>query len=306
MKHYKYLIFILFGLMLFSGCKKEAMLNTELETFERQYDINSKDPVFKYVSEYFFKYDNQFIVDPVIGDFKYNFDRTYDIEIDQIDQEESNVLAAIALTEELFLDRFSDDFKIKHFPLSVIIADSIRSERNPFTGGFVKKPLYYAGRYFFAFLVNDEIMAYTQEEKDEYSTLLFGAMIGESHSNFGFPDEFYKSGEAYYGDNAGKIYNLPFKTEEEIKAEGDVIIAKGLGNGFILLNIDNSSSRIRSYKYPSIVEDVANIVKYIVTTPEAERKEFFAANPAVSLKADLLIKTLKANGLDLIEIASKL
>lgn len=296
MKNYKYFIYTLCVLFLAFGCGKEKFLNTELETFERQYDKNSTDPVFKYVSEYFFKYDKQFIVDPVIGDYVYNFDRVHEIEIDQIDQTQSNVLEAIKLAEELFLSKFTDHFIKNVFPASIIIADTIRTDWDNYSKKWNNKPQFYSGRYFFAFLMNKDIMAYSDEEKKSYSAMLVGNVIGDGSEELGIPQEFYTSGEDFFGKNMAVLDGTDVD-------ETDLNIQKNIAhaNGFINVTIVIHDGWY-AIAYPKAKEDVADVVEYMLLTPKDERIEFFENNPKVAYRANLVIETLKKHGLDLTNI----
>ena len=294
MKHYKYLIFSLFGLLLFSGCEKEKFLDTELETFARKYDVNSTDPVFKYVSEYFFKHDNQLILDPVVGDYVYNFDRVYKIKIVPVDQDQENLLATIDLVEELFLDKFSDVTKKKFFPKSLIIADSIYTKWNPYEELWEKPDMFYSGRHFLSIVMNDDVMAYSDEEKEKYSQELFNMVVGDGHEKLGIDEGFYKTGEPYFmiligfanpdwGENPDVM--IPQYRETALKC------------GFVNVRIKETESFGTYVYYPTVEEDIVHILNFMNDTPESERNEIFEKYPMVKYRVNLAVDALKINGL---------
>ena len=50
------LFFVILCMGVFSGCFDEDNIHADLETYWRDYDTLSNDPVLKYVSEYYYKY----------------------------------------------------------------------------------------------------------------------------------------------------------------------------------------------------------------------------------------------------------
>lgn len=138
--------------MAFSGCYKEDPITAELEKYWRDYDVNSTDPAFKYVSEYWQKYDKVLLYDAEIRDYLYNFQQKNDVEIVN---STDKIYEKIQLLEKLFLKQYNDDVKDTVFPFNVILAEKVI-----YTGGWSPQEKDYLGsRNFVAFKITDADLA---------------------------------------------------------------------------------------------------------------------------------------------------
>ena len=68
----KILMFLLCGL-LFIGCFDDETIHADYVAYGRVYDTTSTDPVVKYISQYYYKYNKIIILDPLPGDYMFNF-----------------------------------------------------------------------------------------------------------------------------------------------------------------------------------------------------------------------------------------
>ena len=60
----KYILLLLIAGGLLAGCFNEDDIHVEEQSYKRKYDTTSTDPVWKYVSEYYYKYGKLLITDP--------------------------------------------------------------------------------------------------------------------------------------------------------------------------------------------------------------------------------------------------
>ena len=69
----KYILLLLIAGGLLAGCFNEDDIHVEEQSYKRKYDTTSTDPVWKYVSEYYYKYGKLLITDPDSSDYLFNF-----------------------------------------------------------------------------------------------------------------------------------------------------------------------------------------------------------------------------------------
>ena len=62
----KYILLLLIAGGLLAGCFNEDDIHVEEQSYKRKYDTTSTDPVWKYVSEYYYKYGKLLITDPIV------------------------------------------------------------------------------------------------------------------------------------------------------------------------------------------------------------------------------------------------
>lgn len=208
------LLSVLFLGGLLSGCFNEDDIHVEDQYYKRVYDTTSNDPVWKYVSLYYFNCGKLLITDPDSSDYLYNFDAKYALWIQKPIQTQEGLLKRIQFFEDMFLGSYTNEFREKYFPFEIILADSI-----VYTGSLdaskpegVPRDIYIAD-YYVAFSVSENTMNLSKEEKVRLSTAWNGNFLSRylvKKSGWKVPEDFY----LYPTD--GEFYaNCKYKTDEE-------------------------------------------------------------------------------------------
>lgn len=208
------LLFVAFWGVLLTGCFKEDDINVGDQHYKRVYDTTSSDPVWKYVSRYYFDCGKLLITDPDSSDYLYNFDTKYALRITKPVQTQEGLLRRIQFFEEMFLNGYTDEFRKKYFPLEILLADSI-----VYTGSLdASKPEgeprdIYISDYYVAFSVSENKMSLSEEKKVELSTIWNANFLSEyltKKSGWVVPEEFY----LYPTDDEFRA-NFSYRTNEE-------------------------------------------------------------------------------------------
>lgn len=155
----KILMFLLCGL-LFIGCFDDETIHADYVAYGRVYDTTSTDPVVKYISQYYYKYNKIIILDPLPGDYMFNFQSKHDVNMVQPPQDQESLLKRLQFLEEMFLNGYSDEVKNDMFPNIIILADSIKNLNTD------KEVDIYTTTYYIAFLVNDGMLNKSEKEKE--------------------------------------------------------------------------------------------------------------------------------------------
>ena len=175
----------------------------------------------------------------------------------------------------MFLDVYSEEFKQKHLPFSIILADSIL-----FLGMENKTPSYhaYAANRFVA-------MAGVRPAMGQESDSLKQAIKGELHSRYWID---YLGGEA-------KVFTIPDSLDDISKAYfakdvGD-LTKTPLGNvvGKLPWQID-----FHPLETPNADTDRRQWIAFIFTTPKAERERIINSYPLMKRKYEILKKAFMA------------
>lgn len=277
------LFFVILCMGVFSGCFDEDNIHADLETYWRDYDTLSNDPVLKYVSEYYYKYGKTFIVDPEPRDYVYNFQSKNTYRLVKPKQDKENLLAGIALVKDLFINGYSDNVIKNIFPFNIIIADSI--VWNPYGEKFELVDIA-SYRNFVVFSVNDKILNYSEKEKEELST----KWNYEFLLKFCIPNGFMNLSQDFYkvsGDQYGTYHDGHLPKEEWYK------------KGFVWAELMEKSWFYdeRTY-FPSAESDLEHFFTWLLTTSNDEVMEVVQTYSLVALKYELLIGSLENIGID--------
>lgn len=289
----KYLLLsILLGSFILFGCFDEDEIHADLETYKRAYDTTSTDPVWKYVSQYYYKYGKLFITDPDTSDYLFNFQYKYSLWMQEPKQTTEHLLKGIQFVEEMLLNGFSDDFKREYFPFNIILADSIA-----YTGGTSTKwdpRNIYCTKYHVSLQISEKLLNMTEEEKEELSTkwnlsflLDFCSAYGKG---FNVPEDFYAVSREFRGRYQGA--QLP---KEEWYERG-YIAGITVGHFKPFWDPDNG------YDYTDFPNYDDTDFKYfftgMITIPNEELQEIAENYPRVKARLEILDAELKKIGID--------
>lgn len=208
---YQYIVLACVLLLSFSGCiKDEDPIYAELGGPLRNYDVNSSDPIFKYVSQYYSKYGKEFIVDVDSSDYLYNFISKNRVKMSALEGSTAEIQAYIDFVNDIFLSRYSDVAIKKAFPNSILIANTINDL------GRIGDPLvdyFTTNSYFSIALSNRTISSTTPEARAKFAfdinskfieQFLYGYNKIDLSHFFAFCDKIY----------ATKEYNVERTLEE--------------------------------------------------------------------------------------------
>ena len=112
-------------LMLCFSCSNEKDIHAELEAPVYNVTDNSSDPVQHQRFLFYQDYKTYLITKPEVKDYRFNFQTKNNILMIAPTQSNDVLLGGVDMLKSLFLDVYSTDFKKKHLPFSIILADSI-------------------------------------------------------------------------------------------------------------------------------------------------------------------------------------
>lgn len=286
------LLFVLFGEFLMSACFNEDEIHAELGTYKRDYDTTSTDPVWKYVSQYYYKFAKMIIVDPDSSDYLFNFQYKHDVYMVKPSQEPEHLLKVLTFMKEMFLDGYSDDVKKNLFPYAILFADTIK---NTYKNEYVD---IYTTTYYIAFSVDDKKLNMSEEEKVKLSMQWNNKFLSYCTEKIGWtvPEEFYLYSDAEYGKKENWL--LVFCPYEEGKADepGDINLVweKGYPIGKWDWNYDLNGEKVWGYSLSSSREGYLNkFFEFLFTTPQETIDKAIADHEKLRKAHDILDQALK-------------
>lgn len=205
MKTINYILIAFIALICWQ-CYNEDPIQVELGSYHRHYDINSPDTVVRFISQYYYKYGRVFITDPDSSDYLYNFQSKNALSMKMPEQTTEHLLYGISYMKEMFLDFYPDKFIKEHFPVNLIISDSI------YTIGFGSKEYdMYRSRNFLALNTGPKTKDYTFDEKKHLSLNMhieFIVYMLYLNQNAIDLTTFFSSGEKLYSTKASSKLDI--------------------------------------------------------------------------------------------------
>lgn len=287
-----------------SSCSSEDEIQAELE--DPQYNVtdDASNPIQHERHELFAKYKTYLITNPQTIDYKFNFQKKNNLRITPPDQSQAMLQKGIARLHSMFLDTYSEEFKQKHLPFSIILADSIL-----FLGMENTTPSYHA------FAANRFLaIAGIRQDMGTESDSLMQAMKGDIHSRywidflggekgvFSIPEAFDEVSKDYYRKGISELASTPL---------GDVW-------GMLPWDIDFHALGFISYNHiatffdpdpdyggwwietPDEDTDRRQWVAFFFGTPKAQREQIVNSYPIMKEKYDILKQAfLKCENFDI-------
>lgn len=286
-------------LMLCFSCSNEKDIHAELEAPVYNVTDNSSDPVQHQRFQFYQDYKTYLITNPEVKDYRFNFQTKNNILMTAPTQSNDVLLGGVDMLKSLFLDVYSTDFKKKHLPFSIILADSIF-----YLGQDVGRPYYhsYASQRFLA-------LGGIRREMATYSDSLKLAIKGDIHSRywidflqgakgvFSIPEEFEEISKSYYGKGVDYISDLGNVTGR-LPWQIDYHQL-----GFITYNHNTTfydeAEGAWWIEVPNADVDKRQWVAFFFNTPKSQRDALIAAYPKMKAKYDILKEAfLKCEGFD--------
>ena len=275
-----YILAFMLGSFLLTSCFDEDPIHAELEHGKRTYDMTSSDPVIKYISEYYFKYDKEIIFDPDTADYVFNFQEKNDLRLVQLDK--SRWEEGLEWLKVNFLNYYTPETIKKSFPQSLIVADTVHYLN---WSSFVAKDLY-VSRNMIAFAFDKGKKNLTGTAKKNlvmsYHTNFINFCI--TYERIVIGNQFYEIGSKKYGQyEYGKQY-----TQEEAYVAG-----------FVKVSVGKSFWTDEEYTYfPSQADDFSNFLNFLLTGEEDEITRVINTHSAMKIKYDALVSALESGGIN--------
>jgi len=299
---------VLFLGMLLVGCFHEDDIHVEEQHYERMYDTTSTDPVWKHVSQYYYKYGKLLITDVEISDYVFNFNSKYALWLLQADQDQEHLLRGIQFVEEMFLNGYDDDFKRKLFPLKVLLADSVVYTGSLEVGKEWQPIDMYATENHISFSISEHMMSMTEEEKEALSAnwnYQFVMNYCEKKTGWTVPEDFY-----LYPTDDDFYKNFKVLTSETWV--GDNFWELGYPSGKVFESyIQGPDGKWgfypAGYQFPSSKSGyLEDFVRFLFTTPLETINRAVATYPKLKKAHDVLDQSLKDDlGIDYRKIGYK-
>lgn len=277
-------ILIFLFLALAVGCSKEDPLNAPLGQPKRSYDVNSSDPVKKYVSLYYQNNGKEFLIDADSSDWMYNFNIKNDLKINAPKYDVEHIMAGIELIEEVFTSAYPN---ADYFPNNLILAESIFL-KDTWGDGYNKVTDAVASRSFIAINVGVKGTIFSESDKVRISSTAHTQFIQkyllEYRKEVINLDKFYSYGTAYYGT---KVEDK--MTQDELYSLGFIESPSWLGNSF-----------------PSQIVHMEQWIKFLFTKPQEEIQTIIDTYPAMKKNYDAWSTEIKEGlGADLKNLVYK-
>lgn len=202
------LLFALFISILLPGCYNEDAIHAEEDTYKRVYDTTSTDPVFKFVSQYYYKYGKLFIMDPDSSDYLFNFQTKHLLSLTAPEQSQEHLSEALDFLKKMFLNGYDEKIIKDYFPYKILLADTIR-----YTGNSNDYRNIYLTEFHISFLVNEEMLNKSEADKIALSrewNYKFLAEYMAKYKGWNVNDDFY-----LYSTDDEYLKNFKYETSEE-------------------------------------------------------------------------------------------
>ncbi len=286
--------------LLLAACFEDETIHADYVDYGRGYDTTSTNPVWKYVSQYYYKFGKEIILDPDTSDYMFNFQSKNEVRIVPPRQDEAHLSEALQFLREMFLDGYSDHVKEKIFPYAVILGDSII---NVSSEPYVKMDICTATSYV-AFLVNDEMIGKTEEEKAELSKQWNITFLNYCFSKIGWtvPESFYLYSNEEYGLRENWWIPVAGATEDSEPAPLDVVWERGYPQGTWTWQFAEDWTAPNEYGYSvasSRASYLEQFIDFLFSTPQEVIDEAIANHEKLRHAHDVLDNALKEDfGID--------
>ena len=286
--------------MLLAACFEDETIHADYVDYGRGYDTTSADPVWKYVSQYYYSYGKEIILDPDTSDYMFNFQSKNDVYVIPPRQDKEHLSEALQFVKEMFLDGYGDRVKKELFPYAIILGDSIvDTSVEPY-----KQVDVYTASSYVAFLVNDGILGKSEAEKEELSKEWNVTFLNYCMNKVGWtvPEEFYLYSDEEYGLKENWWIMIEGATEDSEPAPMDVVWERGYPQGTWTWQFADDWFAPNEYGYSvasSRASYLEQFIDFLLSTPQATIDEAIAAHEKLRKAHDVLDKALKEDfGID--------
>lgn len=122
----KRVIYYFLVVLCMTSCYDEDPVRAERGEPRYNLEDDPSDPVQHYIYDFYQKYRTIILTNPTIYDYKFNFSMKNRIEIIAPKQDKELLYKGLQFVEKVFIDVYTPEFKENFFPMSIIMADTIR------------------------------------------------------------------------------------------------------------------------------------------------------------------------------------
>lgn len=289
------LMFYLLFIIGVTACYDEDPILAEKGEPRYNLEDDPSDPVQHYVYDFYTKCKTIILTNPTVYDYKFNFSMKNRITMVAPEQDKDLLYKGIQYIEKVFFDVYTPEFKAKFFPVSIIMADTIRD------AGFGSEDLQnsVSSTNFVAIgnIRKGVVDRFTPEEllqlKAEINGKFWsGYMAGAKHF-FVVDSAFYKVSK----DNYGKVVISPWDDEGKMLDDIDFYEM-----GFVSYDPETSSvdPDFLWIQNPSEAVDLAQWLSFIFEKTSAEMKVICDKYPKMKEKYEVLHQGMvKCSGFDI-------
>ncbi|KXB79201.1 hypothetical protein HMPREF3034_02200 [Prevotella sp. DNF00663] len=283
------------------SCSNDDNVTAEIEEPIYNVEDNTSDPIQHRKFEMYRDYKTYLITNPITRDYKYNFQKKNNLLITAPEQSPELIKKGIKMLDDMFLNHYSEEFKKKYMPFSILLADSIF-----FLGQETGRPYYHsyvANRFLALGGVRKEMGSYTEAQKRDFegdiNSRYWMDYLWEVKSAFSIPEAFSDVNREYFKKEAGESKAFGKVTEETQPDDLDYHTL-----GFISYNHRTTfyDKEWSSWwiELPDEDTDRRQWVAFIFSTPKAERDALIAKYSKMKEKYDILKEAfLKCDGYDI-------
>lgn len=277
----KYILLLsAFCTLVFSGCYKEDPIHVDLGQYWRDYDVDSSDPAFKFISEYNANFGKHLLYDADTRDYLYNFQQKNAVKIESPTEK---IYEKLMLLDELFLQAYTDQVKQQVLPYDLILAEKILYGTSSTPKDF------FASTNFLAMKITDANLELDAAGKKALSTKMHKAFVLDycvAMGRVGLSPKFYEVSADWYGKRD------PDKTQQ-------FGIEKAYEKGLLYLQSRwNDFQEAFLTDYASKDRDPGDYFDLLLSKTDEELAELRAKWPLVNEKAGYFIEMLESLGID--------
>lgn len=284
--------------LLFAACFDDETIHADYVDYGRGYDTTSTNPVWKYVSQYYYQYGKEIILDPDTSDYMFNFQSKNDVYIVPPRQDEEHLSKVLAFLREMFLDGYNENVKQTVFPYAIIVGDSIKiTSSEP-----AERDSIYTASSYVAFEVNDGRMNMTEERKEALSKAWNTEFLNYCMNKVGWvaPEDFYLYSDEEYGEKENWWIEVEGATAETPPASMDIVWERGYPQGKWDYNFDENWSYVYGYSVASSRSSyLEQFIDFLLSTPQETIDDAITRHEKLRHAHDALDNALKeAFGID--------
>ena len=211
---YRYLLIVVLSILL-CNCTKEDDIYAPIEVNKYKLSDSPDGELQKYIYDFQKKYNSLIIVNPDSTDYKYNFTSTNTVDVtpalaknlykdDITDEENATLLYGVKFLDEIFFSAYSEDFKSKYLPVTILLGNKIEERYLQGTVTKTRESNAYASYNLIAVSkIDKNLESITEEEKQVFKNELHASYwysyLYSSRDFLKIPDAFYAPSEDFYG-----------------------------------------------------------------------------------------------------------
>ncbi len=292
----KYFSIVIILVLLITGCYKHDEISSELGEPVLEPKDNPNDPVDHFIYDFYKNYGVFIQYDYDTVDYQWDM-RSRNLNTYPLQKDKEIIKDGLEYLDKIFFSQYSDEFKKNHFPVKILLADSI----NIVWSG--ENILDRISNYGLSNIAVGRIREGIAELDSDSLNILKGSINADfwagylfSHDKYNLPYTFFKISEDYYGQN---LYNL----EENEDVAGPDIDMKSYG--FWANYNSPEKDPENSWFAPDTQIDIWQFINMITSHTKDEMDQLMSGYNKMKDKYNYIIDYTKEHfGVDLQEIGN--